>query len=483
MNIRTHSRLPMITCGVVILLARAFVSAQSDGREVVTLGQAVAHALEHNNRMVDDRDSVEQATLGVRLAKDMFDLKVVPNIIGSFGQTNVSNQSYRLDVLRRFSAGTELRATAGASTSQIPSAIEGQGDINFYNADTTLSLNQPLLRGFGPTVNRRGQTSAELNLIDTQRRVARNQQLLAVEVATAYYGVVAQQALLLVSQQSLDRSRRLLAASEAKLEAGLVSQLDALRARQLVSSAELQLYGSESAMQDAYDQLRTVMGRDSDAPFDVVRTIPEPAETLTAEAAVALALQMRTDLQSAIDFVADGERALAYSRNQLLPQFDANLALTRRETSPSFTGSFGLNHFQVATFFTISMPVDRTPQLIAYQNTLIERDRRQRSIQTLRRMISDDVKRAVRSRDRLQRELAAAVVAVDLAKKEVEVAQERYERGLSNNLDVVTAEGNLLSTESRQIAAKAELAVAGLRLRAIVGVLDPRKDVTDAQAR
>ena len=479
----SYFRLPIVTCGVLILLARAFVSAQADGREVVTLRQAVAHALEHNTRMVDDRDSVEQASLGVRLARDAFDLKVVPNIMGSFGQTNVSNQSYRLDVLRRFSAGTELRASAGAATSQIPSAIEGQGDISFYNADTTLSLNQPLLRGFGSTVNRRSQATAELNLLDTQRRVARNQQLLAVEVATAYYGVVAQQALLLVSQQSLDRSRKLLAASEAKLEAGMVSQLDALRARQLVSSAELQLYGSESAMQDAFDQLRTAMGRDSDAPFDVVKDIPETTDTLTAEAAVELALQMRSDLQSAIDYVADGERAVAYSRNQLLPQLDANLALTRRETSPSFTGSFGLNRFEVATFFNISMPVDRTPQLIAYQNALIERDRRQRSIQTLRRTISDDVKKAVRSRDRLQRELAAAAVAVDLAKKEVEVAQERYERGLSNNLDVVSAEGSLLSMESRHIAAQAELAVAGLRLRAIVGVLDPRRDIADVQVR
>ena len=263
----------------------------------------------------------------------------------------------------------------------------------------------------------------------------------------------------------------------------MVSQLDTLRARQLVSTAELQLYGSESAMQDAYDQLRTAMGRDSDAPFDVVRTIPETTDSLAADAAVELALQLRSDLQSAIEFVADGERALAYSRNQLLPQVDANLALTRRETSPSFTGSFGLNRFQVATFFNISMPVDRTPQLIAYQHALIERDRRQRSIQALRRTISDDVKRAVRSRDRLQHELAAAVVAVDLAKKEVEVAQERYERGLSNNLDVVTAEGNLLSMESRHIAAQAELVVAQLRLRAIVGVLDPRKDIADAQVR
>jgi outer membrane protein TolC len=57
------------------------------------------------------------------------------------------------------------------------------------------------------------------------------------------------------------------------------------------------------------------------------------------------------------------------------------------------------------------------------------------------------------------------------------VAQLRYERGLSNNLDVVAAEGNLLSAESRRIAALADLAIARLAFRATLGVLDPRRDM------
>jgi outer membrane protein TolC len=129
------------------------------------------------------------------------------------------------------------------------------------------------------------------------------------------------------------------------------------------------------------------------------------------------------------------------------------------------------------TFFTISSPVDRTPGLIDYQNALIDRDRRRREIETLQRKIRDDVKRAVRERERITRNLAAAEVSVDIGQKEVEVAQLRYERGLSNNLDVVTAESNLLSAEARRIATLADSAVAKLSLRAMLGILDPRKDL------
>jgi outer membrane protein TolC len=87
------------------------------------------------------------------------------------------------------------------------------------------------------------------------------------------------------------------------------------------------------------------------------------------------------------------------------------------------------------------------------------------------------VRRAIRQRERVIRSLAAAEATVEIARRELEVAQLRYERGLSNNLDVVTAEGNLLSQQSRRISALADSAVAYLALRATLGILDPLKDI------
>ena len=47
---------------------------------------------------------------------------------------------------------------------------------------------------------------------------------------------------------------------------------------------------------------------------------------------------------------------------------------------------------------------------------------------------------------------------------------------MSDNLDVVTAETNLLNAESRYEAAIADSAVSAVSLRAVLGVLDPRND-------
>lgn len=458
-------------------LAALTVDASADG-ELLTLSQAVREALLRNDRMINQHDGAEQATLGVRLARNSFRPKVIPNVLGSFGQTNVSNQNYRLDLVQRFTTGTEVRAGVGTSTAQIPSS-SGEGDVRFYNADTTLTLSQPLLRGFGPAVGRQALTSAELRQADAARQQTLGEQQLTVEVASTYYHLVAQTALVDVAKKSLDRSRKLREASEAKLNAGLVSQLDVLRAEQLVSQAEIQLFDAEGAVEDAHDQLSFLLGRDTNSPFDVVTDIPRVFEPMGPDEAAAVATARRLELQTAIAAAADADRATSFARNQLLPQFDVNLALTRRETAETFARSFRFDHLQFATFFTVAMPVDRTPQEVAYQTALIDRDRRRREIETLRRRISDDARRAIRERDRIVRTLAAAETSVDIGRKEVEIAQLRYERGLSNNLDVVTAEADLLSVESRRIAALADSAVARLSLRAILGILNPRTDIVD----
>src|SRR5262245_47784929 len=295
---------------------------------VVTLADAVNEALVKNDRMLNQRDVVQQSDLGLRLARNEFQPKVTPNILGSFGQTNVNSQNYRVDVSQKLTTGTEIRVGAGTSTSQIPGASGAAGDdIRFYNADTTLTLTQPLLRGAGTAITRRSLTSAEIRRADADRQQALAEQQVAVEVATAYYRVVAQQAFVEVARQSLERARALRDASEAKLDAGLVSQLDVLRAQQLVSQAEIQYFDAQSAVEDARDRLTFLMRRDPTAGFTVESEIPRPDQSpIDVGDAIAAALGNRLDLKSLATNAADADHQVSFARNQLLPQVDVNFA-------------------------------------------------------------------------------------------------------------------------------------------------------------
>lgn len=471
-----------LACGLLFTLTeplRAQVE-QRPAEGVLTLTDAVTEALAKNERLINQGDTVAQADLGLRLARNAFRPKVTPNIFGSFGRTDVSSQTYRVDVSQKLVTGTELRLSTGTASAQIPGELgDPQSDVLFYNADTTLTLSQPLLRGFGRSVARRGLTSAELRREEADRQQALSEQQVAVDVAAAYYRVVSQQAFVDVARQSLMRARRLRDASEAKLDAGLVSQLDVLRSQQLVTQAEMQFFDAQAAVEDARDQLTFLMGRTATTAFQVRADIPKvDADPIDLPSATAIALANRLDLQSRRAAADDAENQIRFSRNQLLPQVDVNFALTRRETAASFRDSFGLDGYKFATFFTIAMPVDRTAQQVEFQSALIDRDRRRREAETLERQIADSVKQIVRERDRLLRGVTAAETSVEIGRREVEVAQLRYETGLSNNLDVVTAEGALLQAEGRRIQALADSAVAALRLRAVLGVFNPRTDMT-----
>ena len=479
MNVRRALVVVSAACGCSLLIA-INAHAQSPPAQL-TLADAVNEALVKNDRIVNQSDTTAQADLNVRLAKSLFHPKVTPNMFGSFGRTDISSQTYRVDVSEKLTTGTEVRLSVGTASQLIPGTFPDRSpDVLFYNADTTLTVSQPLLRGFGRTVARRPLTSAEMRREDAGRMQSMSEQQVAVDVAAAYYRVVSQQTFVEIARQSLLRSRQLREASEAKLDAGLVSQLDSLRSQQLVAQAETQLFDAQSAVEDARDQLAFLMGRPSGESFDVIASVPRvSSDPVDVASATKLALANRLDLKSRQAARDDAENQIRYTRNQLLPQVDVNFALTRRETAQSFADSFALEGYRFATFFTIAMPVDRTTQQVDYQSALIDRERRRRDAAMLERQIADNVKQAVRERDRLLRNVAAAETSVELSKREVDVAQMRYSNGLSNNLDVVTAEANLLQAEGRRIQALADSAVASLRLRAVLGIFNPRTDMTD----
>jgi outer membrane protein TolC len=456
-----------------LLIFIAVPSTAQEGPELLTLSRAVELALERNPRVVDSRDNLEQARLSVNLAESAFRPKVVPNILGSFGQSSLSNQTYGVRISQRLAFGSLIEASVVSAGSR-----NQLGD--FYNTDTSFLISQPLLRGFGAGVSQREVHRAEAQVAEQMRQARMTEQQLAVEVASAYYRVVGLRLLVDVASKSLESARSLLEASRAKLEAGRVSQLDVARAQQLSAEAEGQLLDARANLEDAKDLLRALLDLDLDHDFDVSPDIPRVVEPWSLEEAVTLALRMRPELEGAREALAEAERTVAFGRNQLLPQFDVKVGATRQETAPTFWDSFGFNNYHLTTIFAASVPVDRTPEQTQYHNALIDRDRRRRAIEATERRISEEARRAVRRQERLLSTLEVAESRLRFAEEELEVARLRFQRGLANNLDVVNAEENVLAARSRQIGILAELAVARLALRDAVGVFDPRKELIDS---
>ena len=87
---------------------------------MLTLTDAVKEALVKNERLVNQSDGIAQADLGLRLARNTFRPKITPNIFGSLGNSDLSSQTYRVDVSQKLVTGTELRVSTGTASSLIP---------------------------------------------------------------------------------------------------------------------------------------------------------------------------------------------------------------------------------------------------------------------------------------------------------------------------------------------------------------------------
>ena len=122
--------------------------------------------------------------------------------------------------------------------------------------DLRLLLSQPLLRGVGPNATFFELTNARRAVQGQQRSLALAQQRLAVDVAAAFYGVVAQRQLLEVARQSLQRTEALLKSSEARLQVGLASKLDVFRAELQAAQARDAMVRSEAGLASALERFR-----------------------------------------------------------------------------------------------------------------------------------------------------------------------------------------------------------------------------------
>lgn len=449
--------------GVIALSMPASAQAPAP---LLTLEEAIRLVIAQGALVADARDAVTLAETQVALTRSSLLPMLTVGGDGALGQTSLPNQTYNLGLSQRLRTGTRVTANLGAQSFQNQLG-------NFFASQTALRVTQPLWRGFAGQAIRRDIDSAELRAADARRQLDRTEQQAVLVMAAAYYRIAAGTHLVEAAEQSLENAQTLLEAAEAKLALGRVSRLDVIRAQQLVLSAELRAVDARGTVEDARDQVRLLLRRDADFSFRVDLDIPVAPPPLPLEAALTLAFANRPELFSAAAGVREAEIGLDAAIDQARPQFDLSVQWTRNSIADSLRDAFGTDDFRFATFASVSIPVDPVRAQAVRRQAEIQMQRRTRELEDVQRQVAYDVRSAHRGVVRLLQMLEQADAAVEFAGQEVELASLRYRRGLSNNLDVVVAEGGLLAARARRFGVLADLALARLHLMAALGSLDP----------
>jgi outer membrane protein TolC len=359
--------------------------------------------------------------------------------------------------------------------------------LNPFNSSTfSTTFVQPLLRGFGPAMNRRFIRIARNNL-ETSDLLFR-QQLLSTVYGTIrlYEDLVSLGEDVKVKEETLALAERLYKDNRSLVEHGTLAPVELTRAQASVASAREDLAYSRGYFAQQELILKTYLTRRGTAD-PAVRTariatttsldIPAREPVRPAQDYVVEALQKRPELGEARLQIENAHIALRGSRNELLPELD--LVASSQNTSlagqrnpfagpsvlppaPGTIGAFGTSLEQVfrARYPTYSIGVHLSLPL---RNRIAQADvardeiqihqweiRRQQLENQIRLEVEADVVALTQSRAALD----AAIEARGLQEHSLKIELEKYSVGLSTTFLVIQYQTFLSQARSTEVAAR-----------------------------
>jgi outer membrane protein TolC len=403
-----------------------------------------------------------------------------------------ANVSY----LEGFSSGLELEAI-GNNASSVEYGSASQRDP-FSTPSTSVTLTQPLLRGFGRGVNLR-----YLRIAKTNQKISRlvfEQQVMATIYGTSrlYFDLVSLGEDVLVKEESLRAATKQREDDEAQEELGTLAPIQLTQAKALESSSRFALIQAQGLYKQQEIILRDELLRTASPVFtaqfdEIVPTdrilVPDKLEDLNVPELVAQGLSRRPDLAQAQLQIEAGKISAEASRNNARPQLNvfAN-AETRGASEQPYeqlgsagTGlavtpqDLGVGGLRVSTIYQagvqLTLPLrNRVAEADAARDAVQVRQVQART-EKMAAQIREDVETAVVALQTAQAAYEAASQSRAYQAQLLDAERDKLSVGQSTDLAVLQNEAYLAQAKSTEIAARSNWEKARISLDYALGDL------------
>lgn len=418
-----------IATTVVLLMASATAAAAQEPARVVTLDEAIEEALSSDPAAVAAAGAETSSRAQLRQS------------YGSFLPTVTLNSSYGNSSNQRFDQATG-RLVSESYTAQVTAGYD-------------------LFTG-GRRLLQQRAARAEVTASAAEYRAQRFQTILNTE--RTFYAAAAGDELVTAALQRTERARQQLNFAQARLQLGTATRSDVLRAELEVGNAELAVIDAESSRRSARLELGRRMGIDEQVqpapgalPDEAPRLPPVEVIAALAERSAPSAIAARSNF--------------AASRAASLSAVAAYLPTLRATGGYDWQAiDFPPNDQSWSLRLTASVPVfnglqRETAVTQARVNARVA-DARARDAAIGARIAAEDAARELGS---AERRVEIAGRAVDLAREDLRVQEERYQLGNVTILDLQASQVALADAEVAWVEARQTLATAIGQLEAILG--------------
>ncbi len=292
---------------------------------------------------------------------------------------------------------------------------------------------------------------------DARDQVIRNVAALYLSAQSQFAGAVA-------AQSRVETAEALSNLAVEQREAGVATGIDVLRAQVQLANERQSLVQSRNLAKGSLLVLARNIGMSPGTELELADTLGFHAiEPLNVEFVLPQALVARPDYQSLRrqrDALSEQLRA---SNARFLPKLTASGDYGGIGRSPGSIMPTGLA--QLSLTFTV-FDRDRNGEALEIQARIRRIDRQ---MNDARLGVEQDLRQALLDIDSATEEVSVAGAGLELAQKELELAQLRFREGVTDNIEVISAQDALSRAEQNSIVALTHHAGARISLARAMG--------------
>ncbi len=334
----------------------------------------------------------------------------------------------------------------------------------------SLTITQPLLRGFGPVVANNRVISAG-NVRNLQEHALQAQKWLVVyQVKRAFYNVLVQRELLKVNEATVASDSALVAASSALVLAKLASRRDVLSAQIRYDEDRAALINGYNDYLSTLDILKDLMGIPLNATIDLAESSLEFNQAAMNEEQLVLgAMQNNPQLQSLSYLVREAKLQRSVAKNAVLPRLEvygayssakATDLIEQKEQTRTGVLQAGVN-------FSYNF-LHREAGAQAENAELIMRQQEERLLNA-QRQIELSIRDIARSLSNSDKEAAAIKRSIEAAEQKLDFSRTMFNLGRASNLDVTDAQEFLLRAKTLYLRKLVSFRIAQALLETLTG--------------
>ena len=455
-----------------------------DGKLVLSLDDAIRLALDNNTDIHVDQSSVDFAQNNLHRQFQPFDPIASASFIDQRIKTQTSSQLQGATVLNSLSQTTQFgyvqTLPTGTNFQTFFGNLKASTNSSFatlnpsFNTSWSFQITQPLLKNFGVFANRAPIYIAQRNLRQSQATFQGEVNDVLLSVISQYWNVVLARENLKVQSKSYEEAQKSYEHDKKALSLGALPPLDIYRSESEVAARRLILIQAEYSLKQAEDQFRQVISADRDPVVNALdlnlTEQPGPPDTLLEidiASALSQALANRPELEASAQQLAADALNLRLAHNNLRPDLElagfyspTGLGGNAYDTSTvppmllstgglgdSLNQLFGFKYPTYSASLTLTLPIKNHGAEANLADVLVgQRNDQYLRVRTMQ-SITLEVTNAVHLLEQAKLTLEAAKISEDLARKNLQAEERKYQLGGTTIFFVLDAQTQLATAE------------------------------------